>query len=124
LSESPKKILVVEDDEVVVVLISHILARHSYVVHTTLDALEAERMLRADAYDAVLMDLKMPNGGVELIHRIGAQDPALLEKIIVVTGAIHEARKLDGIPVHAVVRKPFEVHELVETVRACVSRKA
>ena len=124
MPESPKKILVVEDDEVVIVLISHILARHSYVVHTTLDALEAERMLRADAYDAVLMDLKMPNGGVELIRRIAASDPALAEKIIVVTGAIHEARKLDGVPVHAVVRKPFEVEHLVETVRACVTPKA
>lgn len=124
MTQSPKKILVVEDDEVVVVLISHILARHSYVVRTTLDALEAEQLLRADGYDAILMDLKMPNGGVELIRRLGAHDPALLEKIIVVTGAVHEARKLDGLPVHAVVRKPFDLTELLDTVRACVTPKA
>lgn len=85
---SPKKVLVVENDEVTVVLISHVLTRGSYVVHTTLDALEAEQMLARDDYDAILLDLKMPHGGVELINKIAATNPALLRKVIVVTAAI------------------------------------
>ncbi len=120
MDAQPKKVLVVESDEVIVVLITHILTRQSYVVHTTLDALEADDMLARDDYDAILLDLKMPNGGVDLIRKIEARNPALLKKIIVVTGAIDEVYKVAGIPLHAIVKKPFEVDALVETVRACV----
>jgi CheY-like chemotaxis protein len=121
---SPKKILVVEDDEVVLVLISHILTRQSYAVHTSRDALEAIELLKSQSWDAILMDLKIPNGGVELIRRIEADDPALLRKIIIVTGALLEAQKLAGTPLHAMVKKPFEVAALLETVKTCVDRKS
>jgi DNA-binding response OmpR family regulator len=120
LEERPKKILVVESDEVIVVLISHILTRHSYVVHTTLNALEVDEMLARDTYDAILMDLKMPNGGIDLIRRIEKRNPDLLRKVIIVTGALHEIDKVAGMPLHAIVRKPFEIDVLLDTVRACV----
>ena len=115
-----KKVLVVENDEVVLVLISHILARHSYVVHTSTDAFEAEELLRREPYDAVLLDLKLPGGGVELIHKIEQRNPDLLRRIIVVTGALDEAAKLAHLPLHATIRKPFEVKSLVDTVHSCV----
>ena len=120
MAVQPKKVLVVEDDEVIVVLISHILTRSSYVVHTTLDAVEADSMIDGGQYDAILLDLKMPHGGVDLIQRLAQRNPSILSKIIVVTGAFDEAAKISGVPVHAIVRKPFEVGELLDTVRACV----
>ncbi len=120
MQESPKRVLIVENDEVIVVLISHVLTRHSYVVHSTLDALKAEEMLKREDYDAILLDLKMPHGGIELINKIAETNPALLSKIIVVTAAIHEAEKVAGFPLHAIVKKPFEITALLETVRACV----
>jgi two-component system OmpR family response regulator len=122
LDEQPKKVLVVENDEIIIVLISHILTRQSYVVHTTLDALEADDMLARDEYDAILLDLKMPNGGVDLIRKIEARNPALLRKVIVITGALDEVPKVADLPLHAIVKKPFEINALLETVRACVRR--
>lgn len=119
MESQPKKVLVVENDEVIIVLIAHVLTRQSYVVHSTFDALEAERMLASDQYDAILLDLKMPNGGIELIRKIQQRNPDLLRKIIVVTGAIHETAQLAGLPLNAVVRKPFEIENFVETVNAC-----
>ena len=118
--DSLKKVLVVENDEVVLVLISHILSRQSYVVTTTSDAFEADRLLQDGPYDAILLDLKMPHGGAELISKIADRDPAMLKKVIVVTGAILEAQALGNLPLHATIRKPFEVTTLVETVRLCV----
>ena len=120
----PKKVLVVENDEVIVVLISHVLTRQSYVVHTSFDTLEAELMLARDDYDAILVDLKMPHSGADLINKIAQENPSLLRKVIVVTAAIHEAEKLAHLPLHAIVKKPFEVTTLVETVRACVEPDA
>jgi two-component system, OmpR family, response regulator len=122
LESQPKKVLVVENDEVIIVLISHVLTRQSYVVHSTFDALEAERMLERDHYDAILLDLKMPNGGIELIRKIEQRRPSLLSKVIVVTGAIHETAQLSDIPLNAVVRKPFEIENFIATVNACVNR--
>ncbi len=124
MDPQPKKILVVENDEVIVVLISHILTRHSFVVHTTMDALEADHLLESGDYDAILLDLKMPGGGVELIQKIERRNPELLRKVIVVTGAMDELPKIAGKPLHAVVRKPFEVDLLLDVVRACVEPDA
>ncbi|HSP15551.1 MAG TPA: response regulator [Thermoanaerobaculia bacterium] len=119
-----KKVLVVENDEVIVTLITHILTRSSYVVHTTLDGLEADNLLERSDYDAILLDLRMPNGGVDLIRRIEARNPELLRKIIVVTAALDELPKIAGKPICAVVRKPFEVGHLLDTVRACIDPDA
>lgn len=123
MQSNPKKVLVVENDELTLVLISHILTRQSYVVHTSLDGLEADEMLSRDDYDAVLLDLKMPHGGIDLIRRIESRNPSLLSKVIVVTGALDEAARLTGIPICAVVKKPFEVHDFIDTVRSCIDRQ-
>jgi DNA-binding NarL/FixJ family response regulator len=81
-------------------------------------------MLARDDYDAILMDLKMPHGGAALIRQIADANPRLLNKIIVVTAAVHEAQTLADLPLHAIVKKPFEVAALLETVRACVDPEA
>jgi DNA-binding response OmpR family regulator len=120
LEAASRKVLVIESDEVILVLISYLLTRESYLVHTTLNAADAEQMLAAETYDAILLELRVPTGGVELIHRIAENDPKQLEKIIVVTSAIQEATRLAGLPLHAIIRKPFEVTALVETVRSLV----
>ena len=123
--DSQKKVLVVENDEVVIILISHILTRQSYFVHSTSDIAEAERLLLSEPWDAILLDLKMPTGdGVELIRRLQEKNSNVLPRIIVVTGALHELPKLEQVPVCAVVRKPFEVTALIDTVRGCIDRKA
>ena len=115
-----KKVLVIEDDEVIVVLISHILTRESYLVHTTRALSDAERLIQENQYDAILLEPKIPGGGAGYIQRLQSQHPAVLSKLIVVTAGVHELPTLDKLPVHAVVRKPFEIAEFLATVRRCV----
>lgn len=122
--DQPKKILVIEHDEVIVFLISHLLTRQSYVVHTTLDAIEAEEMMRREQYDAILIEPKIPNGGADLIHAIASHSPELLRRIIVVSGALHELTALSHLPLHGMLRKPVEVNALIEAVRSCVQSDA
>ena len=121
--EPKKKVLVVDNDEVVLVLISHILTRQSYTVLTTADARGVENLLAQEPYDAILIDLKMPHSGVDLIKQLAERNPEILRKVIVVTGALDEARKIAGVPIHAVVKKPFEVGSLLDVVNTCVSGK-
>ena len=115
-----KKVLVIEDDEVIVVLISHILTRQSYVVHTSTAVIDADRLIRENRYDAILFEPKIPGGGAGYIQKLEAEHPALVPKLIVVTSAVHDIASLARLPIHAIVKKPFEVAEFVDTVRRCV----
>ena len=115
---APKKILVAEENEVVVVLIAHLLTRNSYLVHTTVDALEAEKMLLREPYDAALIDLA--NGGAEMIQRISGKQPGVMPRVIALTVNPEEALRLEAFGVCAVVKKPFVMDQLLETVATCV----
>jgi DNA-binding NtrC family response regulator len=115
-----KKVLVIEDDEVILVLISHILTRQSYLVHTTAAVTDADRLIHENQYDAILLEPKIAGGGASYIQRLESQNPALLSKLIVVTAGVHELPSIDKLPIHAVVRKPFEIAEFLDTVRRCV----
>ena len=122
MEEQPKKVLVVEHDEVVRVLLSHILSRQAYSVHSVRSAVEAGHLLEGNDYSAMLVDLGTNTGGLELINSLSSRDQALLRRVIVVTGALHELPRLEGMNIHSVIKKPFELYSLIETVAHCVSR--
>lgn len=116
--QAQKKVLVVESDEIVLVLISHILTRQSYVVETSVDAFEADRMLQSAPYDALIVDTRIANGGVDLVRRIAARDAGFLRKTVVLAAAVADAEPLAHLPVGAIVKKPIEISDLLEIVRA------
>jgi len=122
VSVAPKKVLVAEGDEIVVVLISHLLTRQSYLVHTTLNALEADQMIQREPYDVLLIDVGMLHGGFELLERVSGREPDLLQRIIAMTVSSHDSDRVGAMPVHAVVKKPFVLDQLVDTVRSCVEK--
>ena len=63
-------ILVVDDDPVVLRLLEERLKRQNYRVERAGDGYDAERLLRAQAFDVVLTDLMMPGdiGGIEVLE--------------------------------------------------------
>lgn len=115
--QSQKKVLVAESNEIVLVLISHILTRHSYVVETSVDAAEVEQMLESGAYDALIVDAKVPNGGLELIRRIAERDVSFLRKTVLLTATMAESDPVAHLPLGAIVKKPFEISDLLDVVR-------
>ena len=122
MDAQPKKVLVLEGDEVVLVLLSHILARQAYQVHAVRQLREAEELLEQHQFSAMLVDIAKRTGGIELIRKLSEHDPAAMRRIIVVTGALHDLPHLNGFDVHSVIKKPFELHLLIDTVAECVSR--
>ena len=118
--QSQKKVLVAESNEVVLVLISHILTRQSYFVETSVDALEADLMLQRVTYDALIVDAKVPNGGLDLIRRIAERDASFLRKTVLLTSTISDAAPVAHLPLGAIVKKPFEISDLVEVVQRAV----
>ncbi|GAB4406535.1 MAG: hypothetical protein OHK0032_01570 [Thermodesulfovibrionales bacterium] len=120
------RILVVDDEPVVIKSCERILTPEGYSVDSALNGNEAIGKLGKDGYDLVITDLKMPDmDGIELIRWIRASKPET--GVVVITGypsqeSIKEAlslRILDYLP------KPFSPTLLLEiTMKAIEYKKA
>lgn len=115
-------VLVVEDDPAIRRLVSMVLARAGYRVDVACDGLEAVLMLGVNEYDAIILDLMMPNlDGFTFISTFAQNEPERLRKIIVTSAASPAVIKerMEGVP-YRVLPKPFDIGELVAQVKACI----
>ena len=114
-------VLVVEDDSQLHTLLYVLLSRAGYEVDFACDGHNGLEKVRDAGYDAILLDLLLPNAtGLQLLDAIRKWQPSMVEKVIIISGAqesvLARARRY---PVHAVLRKPFDIHELVREVNTC-----
>ncbi|MBI5558695.1 MAG: response regulator [Deltaproteobacteria bacterium] len=115
-------ILVVDNNAVILRLMSHLLAEMGYEVRTAADGLEALEMLDSFRPDVVFVDLVMPKINGEKLCRVLRSMPALQDVFIVIFSAIAAEEQIDaaGIGADACIAKgPFkEVKEHVKKVLA------
>jgi two-component system, OmpR family, response regulator QseB len=88
-------------------------------------AQDAPRQIPAEQFDAVLLDLSLPDGsGFELLRRWRASGEAVPIIIITARGQVHDRLKgLDGGADDFLV-KPFAIEELISRIRAVLRRSA
>jgi CheY-like chemotaxis protein len=118
------RILVVDDDELILRSLRRILGRR-YHVECVTSAAEALALVDAGThFDAILTDLAMPDmDGPELAAKLTARAPALLGRVVFMTGgptSDEHARLLEGPGVRR-LEKPFQLetlHALVESLVA------
>lgn len=124
LDGSGRKILVVDDDLAIRVLLQAVLRRMKFEVELAEDgAVGLEKIGRDGGYDLILLDLMMPKlNGYEFIDRIGAQAyNGNRPHIIVFTAA--GKRGVDKIPEDAVcasILKPFDLDKFIEIIDDCL----
>jgi CheY-like chemotaxis protein len=120
LQTSPK-VLIVEDDPAIRGLLVAAMRREPLSVDSASDGVEALERVRDTNYAVIITDLMLPRlDGASFIDAFTRLRPDA-QSIIFVMTAFDEtglARKL-GDNVHALVRKPFDVEKLVETIREC-----
>jgi DNA-binding response OmpR family regulator len=117
-------ILIIDDDPGIRGLLSVVLRRKGFDCDVAVDGAEAEKKLRTRDYDAILLDLMLPRlNGFEIIRFLKAERRALLERVIVVTAVAEiTLRDFDDQKlVWALLRKPFDLHHLIETVTDCAA---
>jgi DNA-binding NtrC family response regulator len=117
LSQSRKRILVGDADEIVLALILHILQRQGYDVDATTRAEEFSEKLSAHNYQAVLVDPNLSPHGLKWVKGILAQFPGVCSRLIIATAAPKH-----DLTVHATLPKPLEFGLLIDTVEACVKK--
>jgi len=118
------KILVVDDERVLVKGITFNLKNEGYQVETGYDGEEAVELAREGKFDLIILDLMMPKiDGLQACMRIREFSNV---PIIMLTAKSEDADKLMGFECGAddYVTKPFNILELKARVRALLRRAA
>ena len=114
------RILVVDDDASIRLLLVTLLRRHGFQLRQARNGREALDEMRAGNADLVIMDLTMPEVSGWEVLRLRHADPALLHiPIIVITALNTNQASADvvGKGVSAVLGKPFDLDTLLTAVR-------
>jgi CheY-like chemotaxis protein len=116
------RVLLVDDNEATCTLVTALLQRE-FSIQVATDGVEALEKIRTNSYAAILLDLRMPVlDGFGVLEQVRQQQPETLKRIVIMTAAV-SARELDRVQEYAicnVVRKPFEIEMLLNTVKSCV----
>jgi PAS domain S-box-containing protein len=119
------RVLVVDDEASVRVSLQRYLAGKGHEVETTASGEDALTRLKASKYDAVIVDMRMPDlSGEQLFERLRSHDPAHAERVIFTTGDLvneQMRRFLDGTG-RPCVPKPFEFSSFDQALPAARRR--
>lgn len=116
-----KTVLLAEDNEATCTLITAILHRE-FTVECATDGNDAVERLRTNRYAVVLLDLKMPIiDGFGVLDFLRQHSPDMLPRVLILTAALtqNELTRASSYPIRGIVRKPFDVDSLLESVRQC-----
>lgn len=120
-----RRVLVVDDEAPIRVAIRRYLERRGWTVEEARDGREALEilglaeggLLRSDAYDAIVTDLRMPGvTGIEIHDRLAAVSPSGVAKLIMITGdtASPEVAEFVDRLRQPLVQKPFDMRALAD----------
>ena len=117
-----KRVLVIEDEENIRLMIRRFLLQQGFEVETAIDGQDAIDHLSDDGYDAVVLDLMMPRvSGIGVLHYLDGADPSMIARTVIATAYPGAVANSDLKRVCRVIRKPFELTDLLEAVQACVA---
>jgi two-component system phosphate regulon response regulator PhoB len=119
------RILIVEDEEPLTMLLRYNLEAEGYEVETSARGDEADTRLKESTPDLVVLDWMLPGlSGIELCRRLRARPETRQLPIIMLTARGEESEKVRGLATGAddYIVKPFSVPELLARVRALLRR--
>lgn len=120
-----RKILVIDDDLAIRVLLQAVLKRMKFDVELAEDgAAGLEKLRQNGRFDLILLDLMMPKiNGYEFIDRVIKDYPSIRPHIIVFTAA--GKRGVDKIPPNTIcnsILKPFDLEKFIEMISDCLEQ--
>src|SRR5215218_1515407 len=113
------RILVIEDDPTVGQYVKRGLEEHRCAVDLTTDGEEGERRASSEAYDLVILDMRLPTkSGTEVLHSLRAK--GFERPVLVLTAQDAVDAKVETLRAGAddYVTKPFAFEELLARVEA------
>lgn len=121
----PARILIVEDEEPLTLLLRYNLEAEGYDVDVVARGDDADTRLREGLPDLVVLDWMLPGlSGIELCRRLRTRPETRELPIIMLTARGEESERVRGLATGAddYIVKPFSVPELLARVRALLRR--
>jgi DNA-binding NtrC family response regulator len=118
------KILLVDDENEFLEVMGERLSARDMEVTTAGSALDAIKLIENESYDAVVLDLQMPEmDGLEALKIIKAKRPEL--QIILLTGHATVEKGIEAMKLGAMdlVQKPADLKQLTEKIHKAQARK-
>ena len=118
------RILVVDDEEIVIRSCLRILADGDYEVDAVQDGLDALRKIEDSQYDVLILDIKMPKiDGLEVLRRVKEAHPDI--DVIMITGLSDIETAVRSMKLGALdyLPKPFDPDELKMVVARALERR-
>ena len=118
------RILIVDDEEIVIKSCLRILAGDEFQVESVQDGREALKKIEENPYDVVILDIMMPNiDGLEVLRRVKETHPKV--DVIMITGLSQVDTAVQAMKLGAFdyISKPFEPDELKLVVYRALERR-
>jgi DNA-binding NtrC family response regulator len=105
----PYPVLIVDDEAVILTVLSSLLGEEGYEVHTTFTAEDALEKLQARRFDMIITDKNLPGmSGLELIRKIRDSHPDIETVMITGYGSLESAIEALHLGAGGYLLKPFE----------------
>ncbi|MGI8559274.1 MAG: response regulator [Solirubrobacteraceae bacterium] len=124
MAERPTRILLADDEQSILTLLSYPLRKDGYEVVPAADGSEALARFAESEFDLVVLDVMMPRiDGLEVCRRLRQQSSV---PIIMLTAKAEEIDKVLGLELGAddYITKPFSMREFRSRVKAALRRAA
>lgn len=119
------KILIVDDQAVMLRLVTYALEREGFVTITAQTAADALAILKSEQPDLLILDLMLPDAdGIELCRRIRQELNYVSLPVIILSGRVEIEDKIEALEAGAdeYVTKPVDPKEMVARVKSLLRR--
>ena len=123
--DSAVRVLVVDDDPVILKLLRVNFEMEGYSVTTAADGVKGLKAAREECPDVIISDVMMPHmNGLELVAALDADVSTDAIPVILLSARAQEADVSDGLHAGAddYVTKPFDPIELIDRVQQLLAR--
>ena len=117
-----EKVLIVDDEEKILNLVTSYLEREGFEIFTARDGLEGLKLSKEVNPDIIVLDIMLPGmDGIEVLTQIRKESNVY---VIMLTAKTEETDKIIGLSVGAddYVTKPFSPRELTARIKAALRR--
>lgn len=124
MSEPLARVLIADDEADLRALLQRYLSEQGYAVRTVESTAQAERLLRRERYDVLVLDVMMPDeDGLSACRRLRAQGETV--PILMLTARGEPVDRIVGLEMGAddYLAKPFNPRELAARIQALVRRQ-
>ncbi len=121
---TPTKLLVVDDEEIILSVATDVLEGEGYVVKTETNPLEALKRVKEETFDFVLTDISMPEmNGLEMVKQIKKIDANIGAIFMTGYANLETAKEAIKTGAYDYIMKPFELVELRAAVTKAVEKR-